>query len=422
MARLHVREGSIAELRCPQPDCRAEIGPNALEAVLDDEAYERWHRLKIQQVMASELKGLVFCPRCEEMGHDTPVIAPAPTEEGEAPHAECPRCSYIFCGLCLGVAHATVAECVPEVDRVYRAAMRKQEGQSKALSAAERRRQERLMRGLVLEILPGTPALKVDASGCVSEEMGSAKVGDEVQTVSAGSKESKQKLLWSRKEHAFELLEESLSKPPPLVVRYRRAGADKHIERMRKRRAMEELLSLRLIASDSRLCPRCSVRINRSQGCNHMTCTQCKTHFCYRCGTSLDPKNPYGHFREGACPTFDRQEVQRIVREQHQGGMDRELEELRREFGRQQEDLDRFQAGLGQGPRRRGGPVIGDRRRQANDTACPTCGHWNARGNNNHVRCPACRTSYCHHCRRPIIGVVTRHYRGEGSCPQHGGA
>ncbi|KAI3364395.1 hypothetical protein L3Q82_011195 [Scortum barcoo] len=31
-------------------------------------------------------------------------------------------------------------------------------------------------------------------------------------------------------------------------------------------------------------CPQCKIHIQRSEGCDHMTCTQCNTNFCYRCG------------------------------------------------------------------------------------------------------------------------------------------
>lgn len=31
-------------------------------------------------------------------------------------------------------------------------------------------------------------------------------------------------------------------------------------------------------------CPRCKIHIQKTEGCDHMTCTQCNTNFCYRCG------------------------------------------------------------------------------------------------------------------------------------------
>ncbi|KAL1601470.1 hypothetical protein SLS60_006385 [Paraconiothyrium brasiliense] len=58
----------------------------------------------------------------------------------------------------------------------------------------------------------------------------------------------------------------------------------------------EDQASLNYIMRNTSPCPTCSVPCQKSFGCNHMTCFQCKSHFCYLCGAWLPPENPYGHF------------------------------------------------------------------------------------------------------------------------------
>jgi E3 ubiquitin-protein ligase RNF14 len=60
----------------------------------------------------------------------------------------------------------------------------------------------------------------------------------------------------------------------------------------------EEQASLNYILKNTSPCPTCSVPCSKSYGCNHMTCFQCKSHFCYLCGAWLTPDNPYRHFND----------------------------------------------------------------------------------------------------------------------------
>lgn len=39
-----------------------------------------------------------------------------------------------------------------------------------------------------------------------------------------------------------------------------------------------------------RACPKCNMRIWKSEGCNHMTCTHCRHQYCWVCGTVWDPR------------------------------------------------------------------------------------------------------------------------------------
>lgn len=49
----------------------------------------------------------------------------------------------------------------------------------------------------------------------------------------------------------------------------------------------KEFLSWLMITLSTTPCAGCNTLVNRSQGCNHMNCSRCKTHFCYSCGQSM---------------------------------------------------------------------------------------------------------------------------------------
>ncbi|KAF2250694.1 RWD-domain-containing protein [Trematosphaeria pertusa] len=58
----------------------------------------------------------------------------------------------------------------------------------------------------------------------------------------------------------------------------------------------DDQASLNFIMRNTSPCPTCEVPCQKSYGCNHMTCFQCKTHFCYLCSAWLNPDQPYQHF------------------------------------------------------------------------------------------------------------------------------
>ncbi|KAH7392950.1 RING finger protein-like protein [Pyrenochaeta sp. MPI-SDFR-AT-0127] len=60
----------------------------------------------------------------------------------------------------------------------------------------------------------------------------------------------------------------------------------------------EDQASLNFILMNTSPCPYCSVPCQKSLGCNHMTCAQCETHFCYLCSAWLNPDHPYSHFND----------------------------------------------------------------------------------------------------------------------------
>jgi hypothetical protein len=67
-------------------------------------------------------------------------------------------------------------------------------------------------------------------------------------------------------------------------------------------------------------CPKCGVRTERIDGCNHIKCRQCAAHWCYKCryvspesaGNDYQQKEHlYAHLRElGGCGVFPQHEPQ----------------------------------------------------------------------------------------------------------------
>lgn len=58
----------------------------------------------------------------------------------------------------------------------------------------------------------------------------------------------------------------------------------------------EEEASLAFIRNNTTKCPKCETPVQKSEACNHMTCVQCRAHFCYLCSVFLNPMHPYDHF------------------------------------------------------------------------------------------------------------------------------
>ena len=58
---------------------------------------------------------------------------------------------------------------------------------------------------------------------------------------------------------------------------------------------IETVMSLTALMNDTKPCPRCCAGIHRTEGCNHMYCTQCRTHFDWVSGKILTTSTN-GHY------------------------------------------------------------------------------------------------------------------------------
>ncbi|EJT97950.1 hypothetical protein DACRYDRAFT_91365 [Dacryopinax primogenitus] len=117
------------------------------------------------------------------------------------------------------------------------------------------------------------------------------------------------------------------SQAQAFVPEYRKASKGSHA-----RRAIEQRYGranvLRLIAQQEEdeknkewlkqstmPCPGCQVYVEKSFGCNHMTCVKCGCHYCFSCGNKVNAKDPYAHFNGGRskCMLFDAKELREDV-------------------------------------------------------------------------------------------------------------
>jgi E3 ubiquitin-protein ligase RNF14 len=99
MAKVHVIEGTVSALKCPEPSCGASLAPGAVKEALrrgggtSEDAvvlFERYEKLTLERGLAS-MADLVYCPRCEH----------AVLEDENGNHcARCVHCQYVFCSLC----------------------------------------------------------------------------------------------------------------------------------------------------------------------------------------------------------------------------------------------------------------------------------------------------------------------------------
>jgi E3 ubiquitin-protein ligase RNF14 len=66
--------------------------------------------------------------------------------------------------------------------------------------------------------------------------------------------------------------------------------------RLHLKQLVDESFSQQWLEENSKQCPRCKAHIQKSDGCNKMTCTKCRCYFCWLCGAHLKQDNPYSHF------------------------------------------------------------------------------------------------------------------------------
>uniref|UniRef100_A0A7I4EBQ6 RBR-type E3 ubiquitin transferase n=1 Tax=Physcomitrium patens TaxID=3218 RepID=A0A7I4EBQ6_PHYPA len=90
---MHVKEGSVLNLNCPDTSCKEQIPPTYLKQLLDEEAFERWDNLSLQRALDA-MADVVYCPKCKTASLEDPDHL-----------VQCSQCRFSFCSLCLSNWH-----------------------------------------------------------------------------------------------------------------------------------------------------------------------------------------------------------------------------------------------------------------------------------------------------------------------------
>ncbi|XP_037480719.1 E3 ubiquitin-protein ligase RNF14-like [Triticum dicoccoides] len=86
LCKMHVKEGTLFQLVCPDTKCNTSSPHHLLKRLLSKEEFERWDRLALEKALDS-MADVVYCQKC--------VVG---CVEDEDNNAECPKCSFTFCG------------------------------------------------------------------------------------------------------------------------------------------------------------------------------------------------------------------------------------------------------------------------------------------------------------------------------------
>ncbi|KAF1841757.1 uncharacterized protein K460DRAFT_255016, partial [Cucurbitaria berberidis CBS 394.84] len=73
----------------------------------------------------------------------------------------------------------------------------------------------------------------------------------------------------------------------------------------KKLKRAEEAASKQLILETTKKCPGCKKTIEKSYGCDHMTCSRCKHEFCWQCLAPYAKKNRGGVMHHPGCDYYD---------------------------------------------------------------------------------------------------------------------
>ncbi|CAH1793750.1 unnamed protein product [Owenia fusiformis] len=267
---LHVGEGTVQQLHCPDNDCKFALPPVIIEAVLGNDEFQRWERLLLQKALDT-MGDITWCPRCNN--------AVIKESEESLKLAHCTTCMYSFCTDCDDPWH----QGQPCKDLEGQLKELKDNTKTKTSSSNEQKRLNMiayLSKQTLKKISKPCPKCKVP----IQKNLGCSLIhctncGAKMCYICGKNISQKSYEHFGQSCQLFTGDAYNIVAAPPI---------QQHNERDLEIR--EQLQNDPDAQQRMKLCPKCKQRNLKEKRNNHIKCWQCNSNFCYMCKTVIQGK------------------------------------------------------------------------------------------------------------------------------------